>query len=196
MSRSGRRTSARFTGELKRCAVNGVGWSTIRATAHGVRRSGEQATGPADPFYKVSVQLSGRGLLIQDGREPVLETRTSRSTTRDGPYTLTCLASWLPTRTRTPSSSGSSRSTCTTPWCCATDPWWLWAGWSTFVRRMRWTRPRCSTASGYPHGAVGIRGPGTTTRSSTSRCPRTSRTRTTPFTRRGCAGIRPCTTWP
>ncbi|MDG3017015.1 helix-turn-helix domain-containing protein [Speluncibacter jeojiensis] len=79
---------ASFTGELRHCAVDGVGWSTIRATAHRVWRSGHQAATPSDPSYKVSVLLRGSGILVQDGREAVLGAGAFAIYDSDRPYTL------------------------------------------------------------------------------------------------------------
>ncbi|WP_137723349.1 AraC family transcriptional regulator [Prescottella subtropica] len=63
---------ASFAGELRRCAVGDVGWSTVHATAHRVHRTCGDAAVPPDPAYKVSMLLRGSGILVQDGRETVL----------------------------------------------------------------------------------------------------------------------------
>lgn len=62
-----------FRGRIELSTVGGIGLSTLQAAPHTVRRT-ERLTGAGGGgLFKLSLQLSGRGVLVQDGREVVLE---------------------------------------------------------------------------------------------------------------------------
>jgi AraC-like DNA-binding protein len=62
-----------FRGRIELSTVGGIGLSTLQASPHAVRRT-ERLTGAGGGgLFKLSLQLSGRGVLVQDGREVVLE---------------------------------------------------------------------------------------------------------------------------
>lgn len=62
-----------FRGRIELSTVGGIGLSTLQAAPHTVRRT-ERLTGAGGGgLFKLSLQLSGRGALVQDGREVVLE---------------------------------------------------------------------------------------------------------------------------
>lgn len=65
--------TAPFWGRLRTIDVEPVHVSDVTASQHLVERTEGMLTPGASSFYKVSLQVSGTGLLIQDGREAVLE---------------------------------------------------------------------------------------------------------------------------
>ncbi|MDO9396012.1 MAG: helix-turn-helix domain-containing protein [Herbiconiux sp.] len=65
--------AAPFWGRLRTVDVNDVHVSEITATSHQVLRTPTLIAESDPTYYKASLQVSGTGLLIQDGREAVLE---------------------------------------------------------------------------------------------------------------------------
>ena len=78
-----------FRGRIELATVGGIGLSTLHASPHTVRRT-ERLTGAGGGgLFKLSLQLSGRGLLVQDGREVVLEPGRLAIYDTSQPYDLT-----------------------------------------------------------------------------------------------------------
>ncbi|MCT2006425.1 helix-turn-helix domain-containing protein [Micrococcus lylae] len=76
-------------GRIELSSVGGIGLSTLHASPHTVRRT-ERLTGAGGGgLFKLSLQLSGRGLLVQDGREVVLEPGRLALYDTSLPYELT-----------------------------------------------------------------------------------------------------------
>ncbi|MCH8571474.1 helix-turn-helix domain-containing protein [Nesterenkonia sp. AY15] len=61
-----------FAGHIRSSAVDGVGVYELLTTAHTVRRTPKLISKDDSQFYKLSLQLSGRGILEQDGRRAEL----------------------------------------------------------------------------------------------------------------------------
>lgn len=61
-----------FRGRIRSCDVDGVHVSEIAAAAHTVTRTPELISRADRNYYKLSLLLSGTGVLVQDGREAVL----------------------------------------------------------------------------------------------------------------------------
>lgn len=62
-----------FWGRLRTVDVDPVHVSEIMASQHMVERTSSLLAGGEPAYYKASLQVSGTGLLIQDGREAVLQ---------------------------------------------------------------------------------------------------------------------------
>ena len=62
-----------FWGRLRTVDVDPVHVSEITASQHMVERTSSLLAGGEPSYYKASLQVSGTGLLIQDGREAVLQ---------------------------------------------------------------------------------------------------------------------------
>lgn len=62
-----------FWGRLRTVDVDPVHVSEVTASQHMVERTSSLLTGGEPAYYKASLQVSGTGLLIQDGREAVLQ---------------------------------------------------------------------------------------------------------------------------
>ncbi|MCS5498341.1 helix-turn-helix domain-containing protein [Cnuibacter physcomitrellae] len=80
--------TAPFWGRLRTVDVTDVHVSEITATAHQVLRTPELIAAGDPQFYKASLLLSGSGLLVQDGRECVLEPGDLAIYDTDRPYSL------------------------------------------------------------------------------------------------------------
>lgn len=77
-----------FAGSIAGNQFGSVGVMEVEATAHTVRRTEELlATGGA-PQFKLNLQLSGHGILLQDGRETVLRPGQLAIYDTQRPYTL------------------------------------------------------------------------------------------------------------
>ncbi|OPX10164.1 hypothetical protein B1790_13305 [Mycobacterium sp. AT1] len=78
-----------FTGALRTHNTGGVGWFWLSASAHTVTHDEVAAAASGDAgLYKLSVIVSGTGLLIQDGREAVLRPGDMSIYDAGLPYTL------------------------------------------------------------------------------------------------------------
>lgn len=66
VSNSGR---GAFRGRIRDCSLGELSVSEINAAGHAVERTSEHIRQTDRPYYKVSLLLAGRGVLIQDGRE-------------------------------------------------------------------------------------------------------------------------------
>lgn len=77
-----------FRGVVRNVTVDDVHISDLRAGAHGVERTSDLIARGDTPSFKVSLMLSGRSLLIQDGREAVLEPGDLAVYDTSRPYTL------------------------------------------------------------------------------------------------------------
>lgn len=79
---------SRFRGLMRGAAVDEVHVTDLRATAHEVERTPELIARGDRSFFKVSLMLCGRGLLIQDGREAVLDPGSLAVYDTSRPYSL------------------------------------------------------------------------------------------------------------
>lgn len=77
-----------FWGRLRTVDVNDVHVSEITATRHQVSRTPQLITESDPKYYKASLQVSGTGLLIQDGREALLEPGDLAIYDTNRPYSL------------------------------------------------------------------------------------------------------------
>lgn len=78
----------RFRGAVRGAGVDGVHITEVRATSHVVERTPELIARSGRPAFKVSLMLTGTGLLIQDGREAVLRPGDFAVYDTNRPYTL------------------------------------------------------------------------------------------------------------
>ncbi|MGP5070959.1 AraC-like ligand-binding domain-containing protein [Arthrobacter rhombi] len=77
-----------FVGQVSGHGLQDLAVFEVDAMAHRVRRT-PALINPADPgYYKVSLQMSGHGILIQDGREAVLSPGDLAIYDTQRPYTL------------------------------------------------------------------------------------------------------------
>ncbi|MCC9194692.1 helix-turn-helix domain-containing protein [Arthrobacter sp. zg-Y916] len=77
-----------FSGRLTGRRLRELAIVQVDAMAHCVERTPELINGADGGFYKLSLQLSGRGILLQDGREAVLEPGDLAIYDTGTPYTL------------------------------------------------------------------------------------------------------------
>ncbi|MFD6952631.1 AraC family transcriptional regulator [Nocardiopsis sp. TSRI0078] len=77
-----------FRGHLLRSVVDDVGLFQLVTTPHTVRRTSALITADDARFYKMSLQLSGRAILEQDGRRAVLNPGDLAVYDTHRPYTL------------------------------------------------------------------------------------------------------------
>ncbi|MDR2998980.1 MAG: helix-turn-helix domain-containing protein [Microbacterium sp.] len=77
-----------FRGVMRGAGVDEVHLTDLRATAHTVERTPELIARGDREFFKVSLMLSGTGLLIQDGREAVLSPGDLAVYDTSRPYSL------------------------------------------------------------------------------------------------------------
>ncbi len=80
--------SAPFRGSLRGVDVDGIHVHEITASAHRVERTSALLQMGCSRFYKVSLQISGCGLLIQDGREALLRPGDVAIYDTDRPYSV------------------------------------------------------------------------------------------------------------
>jgi AraC-like DNA-binding protein len=78
----------RFRGMIRGAGIDEVHLSDVRATDHVVERTPELIARGDRPYFKVSLMLAGRGLLIQDGREAVLSPGDLAVYDTSRPYSL------------------------------------------------------------------------------------------------------------
>lgn len=78
----------RFQGVIRAAGVDDVHVTDVQATPHVVERTPELIARDDRAFFKVSLMLAGRGLLIQDGREAVLEPGSLAVYDTSRPYSL------------------------------------------------------------------------------------------------------------
>lgn len=78
----------RFFGVMRSAGVDQVHVTDLEATPHAVERTPELIARGDRDFFKVSVMLAGTGLLIQDGREAVLEPGALAVYDTSRPYSL------------------------------------------------------------------------------------------------------------
>lgn len=78
-----------FRGRVSTGEAAGIHVSDIRATSHTVERTPELIARGDTSFFKLSLMISGTGLLIQDGREAVLHPGDLAVYDTNRPYTLT-----------------------------------------------------------------------------------------------------------
>ncbi len=83
------RTRGAFSGTVTASMLGGIGLSTVDAEAHTVRRTRQMAGDGGGGLFKLGLQLSGTGLLVQDGREVVMEPGRLALYDTSRPYTLT-----------------------------------------------------------------------------------------------------------
>ncbi|WP_066939894.1 helix-turn-helix domain-containing protein [Microtetraspora fusca] len=81
--------SRRFRGGIRRRVLTDVSLCEITASSHTVRRTATLIGRDDAAFFKLSLQLSGTGLLVQDGREAVLSPGDLAIYDTSRPYTLT-----------------------------------------------------------------------------------------------------------
>lgn len=82
------RNPDRFRGVIRAAGADDVQVSDIRATEHVVERTPELVARGDRPCFKLSLMLSGAGLLIQDHREAVLQPGDLAVYDTSRPYTL------------------------------------------------------------------------------------------------------------
>lgn len=80
---------AAFSGRLTGRRLRELAIVQVDAMPHCVERTPELINGADGGFYKLSLQLSGTGILVQDGREAVLEPGDLAIYDTGAPYTLT-----------------------------------------------------------------------------------------------------------
>lgn len=78
----------RFAGSISGNQLGHVGVMEVAATAHAVRRTEELVVAGDEPHFKLNLQLSGHGLLLQDGRETLLRPGELAIYDTQKPYTL------------------------------------------------------------------------------------------------------------
>lgn len=78
-----------FRGSVDLYDLGDLALSTVNAAPHTVQRTERLIQAGGNSLYKLSLQLAGRGLLIQDGREVVLEPGRMALYDTSRPYTLT-----------------------------------------------------------------------------------------------------------
>jgi AraC-like DNA-binding protein len=78
----------RFRGMIRGAGIDEVHVSDVRATDHVVERTPELIARGDRPYFKVSLMLAGRGLLVQDGREAVLSPGDLAVYDTSRPYSL------------------------------------------------------------------------------------------------------------
>lgn len=78
----------RFHGRIRASIVDGIGLASLAADPHTVRRTDRLTRAGGGGLFKLSVQLTGRGLLEQDGREVELEPGRLALYDTSKPYTL------------------------------------------------------------------------------------------------------------
>lgn len=86
--RSEQVTAGHFAATLGTNTLGDIGLMRIQAKPHAVRRTEELTTSGDGAFYKVSYQIQGHGLLIQDGRETLLSPGDLAIYDTQRPYTL------------------------------------------------------------------------------------------------------------
>jgi len=77
-----------FRARLEGRVSDGVLFSTVRATPHAVERTREQVAASAEPYVKLTLQLAGSGMLIQDDRTATLSPGDIVLYDTSRPYTL------------------------------------------------------------------------------------------------------------
>ncbi|MFF2272462.1 helix-turn-helix domain-containing protein [Agromyces sp. NPDC058136] len=77
-----------FRGGLRTASSDEVHLSVVTADAHEIRRTPELVAGKEARFFKLGLQLSGSGLLIQDGREAVVRPGDLAIYDTNTPYSL------------------------------------------------------------------------------------------------------------
>lgn len=77
-----------FAGQVAGRGLHDLAVVEVDAMAHRVRRTPALISGGGTGYYKVSLQLSGRGFIVQDGREAVLAPGDMAIYDTERPYTL------------------------------------------------------------------------------------------------------------
>ncbi|MFJ6417970.1 helix-turn-helix domain-containing protein [Paeniglutamicibacter sp. NPDC091659] len=77
-----------FSGAIAGNQLGSVGVMEVAATAHVVRRTEELVAAGDTPYFKLNLQLSGHGMLLQGGRETVLRPGELAIYDTQQPYTL------------------------------------------------------------------------------------------------------------
>lgn len=77
-----------FRGMIKAASIDEVHVTDVRATEHVVERTPELIGRADKPYFKLSLMLSGTGLLIQDDREAVLQPGDLAVYDTNRPYSL------------------------------------------------------------------------------------------------------------
>jgi hypothetical protein len=78
----------RFWGRIRACTVDDVHVTEIRAAEHVIERTPALITAGDRQYYEPSLLLAGTGLLIQDGREAVMQAGDLAVYDTQRPYTL------------------------------------------------------------------------------------------------------------
>jgi AraC-like DNA-binding protein len=77
-----------FAGSIAGNQFGSVGVMEVEATAHAVRRTEDLLAAGDHPHFKLNLQLSGHGILLQDGRETLLRPGELAIYDTQRPYTL------------------------------------------------------------------------------------------------------------
>ncbi|GAA3764747.1 helix-turn-helix domain-containing protein [Microbacterium kribbense] len=77
-----------FHGMIRGAGVDQVHVTDLQATPHVIERTPELIARGDQPYFKVSMMLAGRGLLVQDGREALLEPGNLAVYDTSRPYSL------------------------------------------------------------------------------------------------------------
>ncbi|UUT36527.1 helix-turn-helix domain-containing protein [Microbacterium elymi] len=78
----------RFGGVIRAAGADDVHLTEVQATPHVVERTPQLIARDERAFFKVNLMLAGRGLLVQDGREAVLEPGSLAVYDTSRPYSL------------------------------------------------------------------------------------------------------------
>jgi len=81
--------TGRFRGRVGGRRLKDVGMMRVSASGHTVLRTPELIAAGGEGHYKLNLQLGGRGLLLQDGRETVMRPGDLAIYDTQRPYTLT-----------------------------------------------------------------------------------------------------------
>lgn len=81
--------SSSFHGRIRSRLLGDIYISEITATEHQVHRTPDLISAGARPYFKLSLQLAGSGMLMQDGREAILSPGDIAIYDTNRPYTLT-----------------------------------------------------------------------------------------------------------
>ncbi len=92
-----------FRGSISHAEADGVHFSIVSATEHTVERTPRLIADTARRYFKLGIQLEGTGLLVQDGRETLMQPGSLALYDTDRPYSLAsdnamrCLVVMFPT---------------------------------------------------------------------------------------------------
>ncbi|UOE44400.1 helix-turn-helix domain-containing protein [Agromyces larvae] len=77
-----------FSGSIRHAEADAVHFSIVSATEHAVERTPQLIAADPRRYYKLGLQLAGTGLLVQGGRETLLQPGSIAIYETDRPYSL------------------------------------------------------------------------------------------------------------